>query len=60
MGISTGNIIAEASVYEPLSGKTLSGSGSTIIAASDYLVTFMEVNNKYYRPGQGYTCSVSY
>ena len=59
MGLKSGNINAEASVYEPLSGKTLSGSGTTIIAASDYLVTFMDINNKYYRLDQDYTCYVS-
>ncbi|XP_067935245.1 CD109 antigen-like [Watersipora subatra] len=55
IGLAFGVVTAEASVYEPLSGKTLSGSGSTKIAVSDYEVTFLEVNSKAYRPGQDYT-----
>ena len=50
----------EASVYEPLSGKTLSGSSQTPVESTDYQVTFMDINSKSYREGQKYTCYVSY
>lgn len=59
IGLSSGYLKATAEVHEPLSGKTLNGSGSAVIAVSDYAMTFMDINNKYYRPGQQQSFYVS-
>ena len=61
LGLTDGTLMTvEASVYEPLSGKTLSGSSQTPVESTDYQITFMDINSKSYREGQKYTCYVSY
>ena len=61
LGLTDGtSMTVEASVYEPLSGKTLSGSSQTPVESTDYQITFMDINSKSYREGQKYTCYVSY